>query len=52
MVTKVMTKRIRDPRVKHFIEESVDDCFELLETGEHVNTQNILNFHALLKNLY
>ncbi|PNF39079.1 hypothetical protein B7P43_G04353 [Cryptotermes secundus] len=32
MVTKVMTKKIRDPKVKDFIEESIDDCFELLET--------------------
>jgi hypothetical protein len=46
MVTKVMTKRIRDPKVKDFIEESIDDCFELLETGESVNTQNVLNVHV------
>lgn len=32
MVTKVMTKKIRDPKVKDFIEESIEDCFELLET--------------------
>jgi hypothetical protein len=46
MVTKVMTKKIRDPKVKDFIEESIDDCFELLETGEYVNTQNVLNVHV------
>jgi len=34
LVTKVMTKRIRDPKLKDFIEESIEDCFELLETGE------------------
>jgi hypothetical protein len=34
-----MTKKIRDPKVKDFIEESIDDCFELLETGECVNTK-------------
>lgn len=46
MVTKVMTKKIRDPKVKDFIEESIDDCFELLETGECVNTQNVLNVYV------
>lgn len=34
MVIKVMTKKIRDPKVRDFIEESVEDCFELLEMGE------------------
>lgn len=37
LVTKVMTKKIRDPKVKDFIEESIEDCFELLETGEYIN---------------
>jgi len=45
LVTKVMTKRIRDPKLKDFIEESIEDCFELLETGEYTNTQNVRNFH-------
>jgi len=45
LVTKVMTKRIRDPKLKDFIEESIEDCFELLETGEYMNTQNVRNFH-------
>lgn len=35
LVLKVMTKKIRDPEVRDFIEESVDDCFELLEMGEY-----------------
>jgi hypothetical protein len=52
MVTKVMTKNIRDPEVRDFIEESIDDCFELLEMGEYVNTQNALNVHVLLNNLH
>lgn len=46
MVLKVMTKKIRDPKVKDFIEESIDDCFELLENGECANTQNVLNVHV------
>jgi hypothetical protein len=46
LVTKVMTKRIRDPKLKDFIEDSIEDCFELLETGEYTNTQNVRNFHV------
>jgi hypothetical protein len=45
LVTKVMTKRIRDPKLKDFIEESIEDCFELLETGEYTNIQNVRNFN-------
>jgi hypothetical protein len=52
MVIKVMTKKIRDPEVRDFIEESVDDCFELLEMGECVNTQNALNVHVVRNNLH
>ena len=44
LVTKAMTKRIRDPKVKDFFEESIEDCFELLETGEYMNNQNVQNF--------
>ena len=46
LVTKVLTKRIRDPKLKDFIEESIEDCFELLESGEYTNTQNVQNFHV------
>ncbi|XP_021917551.1 AP-4 complex subunit beta-1-like isoform X3 [Zootermopsis nevadensis] len=37
MVIKVMTKKIRDPEVRDFIEESVEDCFELLEMDNKRN---------------
>lgn len=46
LVTKVMTKKIRDPKLKDFIEESIEDCFELLETGEYMKTQSFQNFHV------
>jgi hypothetical protein len=36
-----MTKRVRDPKLRDFIEEAVENCIELLETGECMNAQNI-----------
>jgi hypothetical protein len=53
MVTKVMTKKIRDPKVKDFIEESIDDCFELLEGGECVNAKGMfsVSMHTTLYGL-
>ncbi|XP_069686096.1 general odorant-binding protein 71 [Periplaneta americana] len=31
-VSRVMLKKVRDPQMRDFIEESVDDCFELLDS--------------------
>ncbi|KAE8746407.1 hypothetical protein FOCC_FOCC006902 [Frankliniella occidentalis] len=33
----VMTQRIRDPELKDFIQESIDECFDILLTGGNVN---------------
>lgn len=36
-VMNVMTQRIRDPELKDFIQESIDECFDILLTGGNVN---------------
>ncbi|KAJ9597212.1 hypothetical protein L9F63_011934 [Diploptera punctata] len=37
LVTNVMTKKIRDSQVTDFVEESIEDCFELLDTDDKKN---------------
>lgn len=33
-VTNVMMRRVKDPQVKDFIEEAIDECFEQMESGK------------------
>lgn len=33
-VMSVMTQRIRDPELKDFIQESIDECFDILLSGQ------------------
>ncbi|PSN33624.1 hypothetical protein C0J52_20105 [Blattella germanica] len=38
LVTKMMIQKLRDSKVVDFVEESIDDCFELLENDDKRNS--------------